>query len=252
MFHFPYGNLHGLNLDWLLAEWKKFKDSFANAFTASTTQLPVSSAPQVDVTYDADTGIYNFDFGIPAEVKPQSFQIGYAESSSGTVIPTGITWLANPPAVAQGNYLWSRTMVIYNDGSYSATYACSRMGVDGSGTPATATPLMDGVGAVGTSNNFAREDHVHPSDTTKANVTALTKTTDITITLAANTRMKNATFTLGTILSADLNYNTDLYYTLYDDLKTVSLAIDGSNITLIASGASASDRTYSIKVAYKE
>ena len=34
-------------------------------------------------------------------------------------------------------------------------------------TAATATPLMDGEGAVGTSTKYAREDHVHPSDTTK-------------------------------------------------------------------------------------
>ena len=33
---------------------------------------------------------------------------------------------------------------------------------------ATATPLMDGTGAVGTSGKYAKEDHVHPSDTTKA------------------------------------------------------------------------------------
>lgn len=33
--------------------------------------------------------------------------------------------------------------------------------------PATQTPLMDGTGAVGTSAKYAREDHVHPSDTSK-------------------------------------------------------------------------------------
>lgn len=37
--------------------------------------------------------------------------------------------------------------------------------------PATATPIMDGVGAVGTSAKYAREDHVHPSDTTRAAAT---------------------------------------------------------------------------------
>lgn len=34
-------------------------------------------------------------------------------------------------------------------------------------TPASATPLMDGTGAVGTSAKYAREDHVHPSDTSR-------------------------------------------------------------------------------------
>ncbi len=35
---------------------------------------------------------------------------------------------------------------------------------------ATATPEMDGTAAVGSSTKYAREDHVHPSDTSKANV----------------------------------------------------------------------------------
>jgi len=35
--------------------------------------------------------------------------------------------------------------------------------------PATQTPVMDGAGDVGTSTKYAREDHQHPSDTSKAN-----------------------------------------------------------------------------------
>lgn len=38
---------------------------------------------------------------------------------------------------------------------------------DTSVSPATAAPKMDGTAAVGTSAKYAREDHVHPSDTTK-------------------------------------------------------------------------------------
>ena len=34
--------------------------------------------------------------------------------------------------------------------------------------PATANPLMDGTAAVGSSSKYAKEDHVHPSDTSKA------------------------------------------------------------------------------------
>lgn len=35
--------------------------------------------------------------------------------------------------------------------------------------PATQTPVMDGVGDVGVSAKYAREDHQHPSDSAKAN-----------------------------------------------------------------------------------
>jgi hypothetical protein len=37
-------------------------------------------------------------------------------------------------------------------------------GVPGAGTPATAVPIIDGVGAIGVSPKYALEDHVHPSD----------------------------------------------------------------------------------------
>ena len=40
-------------------------------------------------------------------------------------------------------------------------------GSGSSPSPATANPLMDGTAAVGTSAKYAREDHVHPSDTNK-------------------------------------------------------------------------------------
>ena len=40
-------------------------------------------------------------------------------------------------------------------------------GNDGYGTPGTATPLMDGTAAVGTANMYARQDHVHPTDTSR-------------------------------------------------------------------------------------
>ena len=34
-------------------------------------------------------------------------------------------------------------------------------------TPSTAAPAMDGTAAAGTSTDYARADHVHPSDTSK-------------------------------------------------------------------------------------
>lgn len=54
-------------------------------------------------------------------------------------------------------------------------------------TAATATPLMDGTAAVGSSSKYAKEDHVHPSDTTKANVSdVLTKTNTTSYTPSAD------------------------------------------------------------------
>lgn len=44
---------------------------------------------------------------------------------------------------------------------------------------ATAAPLMDGTASVGSSSNYAKEDHVHPSDTSKANVSSVPSTASI-------------------------------------------------------------------------
>ena len=51
-------------------------------------------------------------------------------------------------------------------------YVDDAISIAGGAVPATATPIMDGTGAVGTSTKYAREDHVHPSDTTKADISS--------------------------------------------------------------------------------
>lgn len=47
----------------------------------------------------------------------------------------------------------------------------------GTTSPATANPLMDGTAAVGTSAKYAREDHVHPTDTSRASASDLSTLT---------------------------------------------------------------------------
>lgn len=42
--------------------------------------------------------------------------------------------------------------------------------------PANVAPIIDGIATVGTSTLYAREDHIHPSDTTKANIASPTLT----------------------------------------------------------------------------
>lgn len=50
------------------------------------------------------------------------------------------------------------------------------------GQAASATPAMDGTAAVGTSTRYARADHVHGSDTTKANLSGATFTGAVAVT----------------------------------------------------------------------
>lgn len=74
------------------------------------------------------------------------------------------------------------TVDVYNvnlsNGEVAGTFDVYN-GNDGQGAPGSATPLMDGTASVGTANAYSREDHRHPSDTTKLSVSALSSTVPV-------------------------------------------------------------------------
>nr|DAP51843.1 MAG TPA: tail protein [Caudoviricetes sp.] len=49
----------------------------------------------------------------------------YQAGTSNTTAPTG-SWVANPPAVPVGQYLWSKTEVTYSDGKKTTAYGVTR------------------------------------------------------------------------------------------------------------------------------
>ena len=59
-----------------------------------------------------------------------STSVTYQKSTSGTTIPTG-TWSTSIPSVSPGQYLWSRTIVNYSNGTSTTTYNPSRSGTNG-------------------------------------------------------------------------------------------------------------------------
>ena len=77
-----------------------------------------------------------------------------------------------------------------NDFAYSAeslkvwVYGASGWAITSQEVPSSAipagnnVPLMNGVGAAGGSTSYSREDHVHPTDTTRASVTEINKIKD--------------------------------------------------------------------------
>ena len=69
--------------------------------------------------------------GAPAFVV--STAVTYQASASGTDIPSG-AWSEIVPAVPQGEYLWTRTETIWNDGTTGYGYSVARQGMDGLGT----------------------------------------------------------------------------------------------------------------------
>ena len=60
----------------------------------------------------------------------QSTSCAYQVSSSGTNIPTG-TWLTYIPSVPLGQYLWTRTVIWYTNGTSSTSYSVGYKGTNG-------------------------------------------------------------------------------------------------------------------------
>lgn len=60
----------------------------------------------------------------------KSTTITYQSGTSGTVQPTG-AWVSNPPSVAGGNYLWTRTIWSYTDKTSETGYSVAKMGEKG-------------------------------------------------------------------------------------------------------------------------
>lgn len=86
------------------------------------------------------------DTGDPSTLLSSS--VHYQTSDSGTVIPSG-TWSENIPLVAQGEYLWTRTVNQFNTGDPVVSYTVARMGLDGMGSVVSVCNVPpDGTGNV--------------------------------------------------------------------------------------------------------
>jgi hypothetical protein len=134
----------------------------------------VAHAPQINeqghwVLWDEEAQEY-YDSGVDAtgpkgdtgSQGPQGISITSTSKKSGTGAP-GTKDVYN---VNLSNGEVAGTFDVYN-------------GNDGQGAPGSATPLMDGTASIGTANAYSREDHRHPSDTTKLPVSALSSTVPI-------------------------------------------------------------------------
>ena len=64
--------------------------------------------------------------------------------------------------------------VTLSDGTHPTGTISVYNGADGQGSPGSAAPQMDGTASAGSANAYSREDHRHPSDTSKANATDVT------------------------------------------------------------------------------
>ena len=118
-------------------------DTYTITFADNTT-----TTFQVTNGVKGDQGPRGYTGNPGADITITSTSVQYQEWTSGTSYPTG-TWLDNPPSIAQGNFLWTRTIVNYSDGGQTVAYSVARNGVDGSGAVSTVCGVSpDGFGNV--------------------------------------------------------------------------------------------------------
>lgn len=110
------------------------------------------------------------------------------------------------------------------------------------GQAGTATPLINGTAAVGTSLRFSRQDHVHPTDTTRAPLASPTFTGTVVLptgtTSAAPLRFVSGT-NLTTPVAGVMEWNgTNLFITQTSGPTRKTIAYTDSNITGTAANVS--------------
>src|SRR3954454_9450972 len=84
--------------------------------------------------------------------------------------------------------------------------------IGGNGLASSATPLMDGVAAVGTSTQYTRGDHIHPVDTSRAPIDSPVFTTKVTLPTWTN-GTRPATGTPGMLGYSSTNTGLELWTT---------------------------------------
>lgn len=110
-----------------------------------TTNATVSSACEatIPVSVDGVTVNKKFSFAVAKagsngqSVGVSNTSVTYQVGDSGTTAPTG-TWLESVPSVANGKFLWTKTVVTYSDGKSTTAYSVSYKAANGTnGTSVT-------------------------------------------------------------------------------------------------------------------
>mgnify|MGYP001146629436 CR=1 FL=1 len=108
--------------------WMKIEFTFVDGTKSETSPICMTGATgsQGPQGIQGGTG--------PAGKGVKSTDITYQAGTSGTTAPTG-AWSATVPAVTQGQYLWTRTIITYTDNSTSTSYSVSYIPKNGERGP---------------------------------------------------------------------------------------------------------------------
>lgn len=257
---FPYTNFHDLNLDWFLAEFKKLQDEWDSfGYTVTATAI-VGTVPSVEVTGDLLSGL-NFKFtlvkgetgdtgpqgetgnGISAVSIDSNYQITFT-FTDGTSFTTpslkgpqgeGLEVLdvyatlsdlqaAHPSGNSGDMYLVgvSPSFMLYVWSTSGAAWV--QAGALSSPSPSVTTPLMDGTADNGTEFAYARGDHRHPTDTSRASASDLTA---LETTVSGKANQTDLTNLAGRVTTAEGNIS------LLSNNKQ-NLLISGTNIKTVS------------------
>lgn len=165
-----------------------------------------------------------------------------------TVIPTKTSDLTNDSGFVTSYTETDPTVPAWAKAASKPTYTASEVGAlpDTTAIPAasSASPQMDGTAAAGTSANYARADHVHPSDSNKQDVLSSAQMDAVNSGITADDLAVNDASVLCSVtpisptLSAGSHYATfgNCWYYKIGHKVTVHIGINGltsnSNTTL--------------------
>lgn len=143
------------------ADMSDIPDAWIGIYSGTASTAPTHYTDYTWYQYKGAKG----DTGDASEITNQN--VTYMESSSGTVVPSG-SWSPNVPSVTQGNFLWTKTELQFNDGSTVTAYSVSHYGIDGTGAVSTVNSVSpDSSGNVAltaadvpTSNNTSVQERI--------------------------------------------------------------------------------------------
>lgn len=143
------------------ADMSDIPDAWIGIYSGTASTAPAHYTDYTWYQYKGAKG----DTGDASSITNQN--VTYMESSSGTVVPSG-SWSPNVPSVTQGNFLWTKTELQFNDNTTVTAYSVSRYGIDGTGAVSTVNSVSpDSSGNVAltaadvpTSNNTSVQERI--------------------------------------------------------------------------------------------
>ena len=188
--NYPYTNFHALNLDWIVRSMLELEHEWDSISDNITASAHFSLNPTAEVTGSLQEGL-NFDFGLPVGPEgpagPQGPQgVAGPQGPTGPIGPAGPQGIqgetgagleildryatladlqaAHPTGNPGDAYMVGDHLYIWS----VSTSAWIDAGTLSSPSPSVTVPLMDGTAAIGSLTTYAKADHRHPTDTSRA------------------------------------------------------------------------------------